>query len=379
MDQTDENVFDFFTNIQVAILSMSTDEQINLLNDCFSALSKVNESDKSFSKQIIPFINSESCILDKDSLDLFKFFVEIYDIDKKNFLLESIQSGGEGEDNQQMVVAPSQKETTPQAVNKNNNIPIVNPPINPITEQAQLVVALGNAGITPDQIVALLNQSLQNQAIALKNQSIIPTMEANDAYFVRNLHRFNLFFSFTSPAALLYFLNSMLQRVATFTVKSTNTVVSGTVGGVELGVRNAIPTVLNAAISTGKMFKDYIPDSLKDTIRGALNPLRSSGITDYASESISGTITEGVFTGIQTGTEETLIVGCILFYIILACMIALFTTLLLQLYKAKNFKAFISLPFGMGAIGFQGGKTKKNRRNKSKGKGKAKKTHKRRK
>jgi len=170
----------------------------------------------------------------------------------------------------------------------------------------------------------------------------------------------------------------MLNRVATYTVKSANTIVSNTVGGVELGVRNVIPGVLNTAISTGKMFKEYIPESVISIIKGAINPIRSSGITDYASESVSGTITEGVFSGIQTGTEETLIVGCILFYIILACVIALLTTLILQLYKAKNFKCFLKLPFGLGAIGFQGGKTKKNK-GKGKGKGKGKKTHKRRK
>ena len=40
MEQQNSDVFSFFTNIQVYILSMKIEEQVELLNDCFLALSK---------------------------------------------------------------------------------------------------------------------------------------------------------------------------------------------------------------------------------------------------------------------------------------------------------------------------------------------------
>ena len=388
MEQQNSDVFSFFTNIQVYILSMKIEEQVELLNDCFLALSKLNKKDpeKKFNKTITKIMSTETCILNKDAIDLFDFFIDIYGIDKSNFLLKSIQRGGMENGEERQVALPQHQDVValPQQqrdVRAEQQI-IVNPPDNIAGQTANLAIALSTAGVPPDQIAGIIKGLIQNQALAIQNQAIIPNMEANDAYFVRNLQRFNIVFSYTAPGAILYYLNSMLNKVATMAISTVGSAASNTVGSLELGVRNTIPAILSAAFSTGRLFKSIIPETVYNIVKTTtVDPIRSTGASDFAGESFSGTRAEEIFSGINEGTEETLLVGCILFYIIICLILNLLGILLIQMYKSKNFGCYVKFP-GLGGIGVfptnRGGKTKKN---KCKGKNNIKKnkTHKRRK
>jgi hypothetical protein len=362
-----QGALDFFSEIERNILNLEDETKISLLNDCFNALTKLNKENNKISITIIDLLSKETCILDKEAIELFKFFIDEFEIDKTNFLYEIIDDikmlkGGIGPHqelvvaNQQPVVAnPQPVVAYPQA---NNQQELIHRPV--VSQEANLVLACVTAGISSDQIYSLINKSLDNDRLKLQTDAIIPKMQEAEASYIRRLHLSNMVFSFSAPAALLYYLNSMLTKITSFTITNVGNIASTTVGGLELGVRNVMPGILNGLFYAGSTIKDYLPDAVKDIVK----VVRSTGVTEYANESVSGTVAEKTFKGFKEGTDETLIVGCILFYIIMVIIISLLTTLILQMYKSKNFKFYIQVP-GFG-IGFMGGKTRKNRnRNKN--------------
>jgi len=368
-----DNPYNIFTNIQFSILNMKMEDKINLLNDCFLVLNDLQKKEPKLRQTINSFIQKESCVLDDDSMKLLKYEFDTFKINSNNFLT-SIQSGGKK-------IKGGAGELVP--VNNQDVVPTpakvieVAPPSQPINGLSTFVSGLPS-GLTPEQTAALLNKYLDvmqttanadnTRALATIKTAetglVIANQEKNNQTFINNLTISSVLFSYTAPAALLYYLNSTLNTVAIGTINLAGSAVSNVSGAAELTVRNAVPTILNGIIVSGRAVKDILPESVTDFLRSMVSTVKSTGVTDYATESVIGTAAqEFTSVGAEVGSE-TIIIGCIVFYIILVLVLSILTSLIVHLQTNRKFKAYIGFP-GVGGIsmGYGGKKTRKTRKN----------------
>ena len=120
-----------------------------------------------------------------------------------------------------------------------------------------------------------------------------------------------------------------------------------------------------------------MPSSVYTFLKTTVSTVRSSGATDYASESYLGEKAKELTSiGVDVGTE-TIIIGCIIFYVASVLILSILTSLITNLQTNRKFKAFIGLP-GVGGIsvGYGGKKTRKNNKKRHHKKNHHKKTNK---
>ena len=139
-------------------------------------------------------------------------------------------------------------------------------------------------------------------------------------------------------------------------------------GAAELTVRNVLPTFLNTAISLGRTTTDYIPTSVYTILQGMVSSVRSSGATEYASDSYLGETTRQITSVGADAGGGTIMVGCIIFYLALVLLLSILTSLIINLQTNKKLKMYIGLPgIGKISLNYDGGKkTRKNRKNRRK-------------
>ena len=411
------SAFDIFTNIQFSILNMKIEDQISLLNDCLTSIDNIQKSDPKIKQVINSFLQKNSCVLDNEAIKLLKYELDTFKINSNNPLVQYIQSGGKktkggADGDEQSLVTTSSSLTNPvnpvinntqnnvvvnPPLQQSNNI-IVTPPLQPVNDVASIISALCVTNLSSEDKVKLLSQVLKNQEItananlaiansyqtnatanlanANANLSMVELEKQNQAV-VNSLIKGSVLFSYTAPAAVVYFLNSTLNTLAVGTINLAGKVTSTVAETAELTVRNAVPSILNNAISVGRTVTDYMPSSVYTFLKTTVSTVRSSGATDYASESYLGEKAKELTSiGVDVGTE-TIIIGCIIFYVASVLILSILTSLITNLQTNRKFKAFIGLP-GVGGIsvGYGGKKTRKNNKKRHHKKNHHKKTNK---
>ena len=389
--------YDIFTNIQLGVLNMDIENKIRLLNDCLTALNNIQKKQPKFKETITTFLNKNSCVLDSNSRELLKYELETFEIVGNEFLIENLQSAGKkrtggapGDENEQSLVTNTNSLTIPSNTTQPAQTTITIPP-QPVSEIASIVSSLSTSTLSDSDKAKLLSQFLQiqqtnanaNLATATASQTsaqtqlLIAETEKNNQLFVNNLIRGSIIFSYTAPAALVYYLNSTLNTVAVGTINLAGKLTSTVAGTAELTVRNAVPTILNTAISLGRTATDYMPTSVYTFLKETVSTVRSTGATGYASESYLSEKTQQLTSVGADVSTETIIIGCIIFYLALVLLLSILTSLIINLQTNKKFKMYIGFP-GIGGIslGYGGKKTRKNRRKRNHKKSHHKKTYK---
>ena len=342
---TSDKTFDILGQIQYKIMAMSVEQQLSLLNDCLNSISQIKSEQPKLMTMINNTFNSGNCVLTKESLNLFREFISTYNIGQLGSLIESSQTGGVGDEDSQLVSANQ----TPQPVslfNQPSKPPTelqqqVNQPINAVAALAQSACNIGN--LTPEaQILFMkaLNTAVEGQvATTNANAAIMAANAANENYF-RRLNFTGTVFSFLAPGALIYYFQSVMDKVAVGTLYAAGNIAADTVGGVELGIRNAIPFAIDAAKSTGRMVKNYIPESVFSLLKSTSQSIPSQ-MTDYAKESVTGTKISQVTSATAETTGEMIFMGCILVYIILVLVLSLLTTLIIKFQQKGKIKLWL--------------------------------------
>lgn len=353
--------FEFLNNLQYQILNMNIEQQIALLNDCLSSIDKIRIANPELMKMINNTLNFNTCIITSESYNLFREFIATYNIGNINFLLENVQKGGVGDENNQLVESSTSnsKPITLFDQNKPTNNKVssqpVEQPVNAVAALAQTAANIGN--LTPEaQILFMkaLNTAVEGQ-VAVTNMNV-----ANENYF-RRLNFTGNVFSFTAPGALIYYFQSVMDKVAVGTLQAAGNIASEAVGGVELGIRNALPFAIQNIRSVGYKAKDYLPTSIYNLMKTTSDALPKE-ISTYATESITGTkIAEVTEVGSEV-TSETIFIGCILVYVILVLVLSLLTSLIIKFQQKGKIKVWLWGGF-TGAEVSLGGKLRKNKRN----------------
>ena len=395
------SVFDIFTNIQFSILNMPIENQISLLNDCLTAINNIQKSEPKFKQTVNSFLQKNACVLDNEAIKLLKYELDTFKINSNNPLVQYIQSGGKkikgGADGDEQSLVTTSNPVNPVINNTQNNV-VVNPPLQPVNDVASIISSLCVTNISPEDKAKLISQILTiNQTSAEANkinaeankinaeankftaqaQLASVDIQKNNDSFVRKVSLSGMFFSYTAPAAVVYFLNSTLNTVAIGTIHLAGSVATTVTETAELTVRNAVPKIINTAISSGKVIKDYIPQNLYSFLQSTVSSVRSTGMAEYATDSYLGQKTaELTAVGTDVGTE-TIILGCLIFYIGLVLILSILTSLITNLQTNRRFKAFIGFP-GVGGIslGYGGKKTRKNNKKRYHRKNNHKKTNK---
>jgi hypothetical protein len=395
------SAFDIFTNLQFSILNMPIENQISLLNDCLTAINNIQKSEPKFKQVINSFLQKNACVLDNESIKLLKYELDTFKINSNNPLVQYIQSGGKktkggADGDEQSLVTTSNSLTNPvnpanPVINNTQNNVVVNPPLQPVNDVASIISSLCVTNLSPEDKAKLISQILTiNQTSAEANkinaeankinaqaQLASVDIQKNNDSFVRKVSLSGMFFSYTAPAAVVYFLNSTLNTVAIGTINLAGSVATTVTETAELTVRNAVPKIINTAISSGKAIKDYIPQNLYSFLQSTVSSVRSTGMAEYATDSYLGQKTaELTAVGTDVGTE-TIILGCLIFYIGLVLILSILTSLITNLQTNRKFKAFIGFP-GVGGIslGYGGKKTRKNNKKRYHRKNNHKKTNK---
>ena len=355
--------YEIFTNIQFAVLNMNIEDKIRLLNDCLTALNNVQEKQPNFKETITTFLDKNSCVLDSDSSRLLKYGLETFGIVGDEFLIENLQSAGKKR-------TGGTRGNREGLTTKNGKI-VEGAPQQPVSD---LAVLASIPDLDPAIRAELLSKILENEGIQRQSELVASNTEfaivqnqAADQSFVHNLTRNSVYFSFTSPAALVYYLKSTLDIVGIGTINLVGKGAATAVGAAELGVRNIIPSVLNAAISAGRTTTNYLslPTSVHTFLQGMVSSVRSTGSTEYTSESYFGERTRQFTSEAADAGEGTIVIGCIISYLALVLLLSLLSAVIINLYTNKRFK--ISF-LGIASIEFSRGgkKTRKNRKNRRK-------------
>jgi hypothetical protein len=377
--------YEIFTNIQFAVLNMNIEDKIRLLNDCLTALNNIQKNQPDFKGTITTFLDKNSCVLDSNSRRLLKYGLETFGIVGDEFLIENLQSagkkrtGGARGDERGLVHSNGEivegKQTTitstQQSVANFANFVLSLEGLD-ITQRTKLMADyLEILKIQEQTNLARANADLPtaNADLARANASAVTSqalaeIELDNQRFIKNLIRGSLTFSFTAPAALVYYLKSTLDIVGVGTINFVGKGVANVVGVAELGVRNVVPAFLNAAISLGRT---TMPESVSSFFQGVGSSLIGETWTEYASESYLGEQTRQLTSVGADAGGGTIMVGCIIFYLALVLLLSILTSLIIKLQTDKTLKMYIGIPGIYGiSLGHGGKKTRKNRKNRRK-------------
>lgn len=332
-----DKTFDILNQIQYNIMAMSVEQQISLLNECLNSISKIKTEQPKLMEMITNTFSNDISLLTKDSLNLFREFISTYNIGSLGVLIENSQKGGFGDEDNQIVEAGkpvslyNQPNQQPVSQQTQQQIQQVNQPINAVAALAQNACNIGS--LTPEaQILFMkaLNTAVEGQ-VAITNVNV-----ANENYF-RRLNFTGTIFSFLSPGALIYYFQSVMDKVAVGTLSAAGNIAASTVGGVELGIRNSIPYAIDNARTYGRLAKSYIPTSIFNILKSTSDMIPKEA-TDYVKESITGSKIAEVTEATTEVTSETIFIGCILVYIILVLILSLLTSLIIKFQQKGKIK-----------------------------------------
>ena len=268
-----DTTFDMLNQIQYNIMAMNVEQQISLLDECLNSISKIKSEQPKLMEMINNTFRGSSCLLTKESLNLFREFISIYNIGSGDFLIENAQKGGIGDEDNQIVESGTpvslynQPQQQPSQLQQQ-----VNQPVNIVAALAQNVCNLGglsaeSQALYMNALITAVEGQVKDQAVITKAQAgVINAQAANENYFRRSNFTGTIF-SFMAPGALMYYFQSVMDKVAVGTLYAAGNVAADTVGGVELGIRNAIPFAIENIRSVGFKAKNYIPTSVYNLMK----------------------------------------------------------------------------------------------------------------
>lgn len=340
-----DKTFDALYQIQYKIMAMSVEQQLSLLNDCLNSISQIKSEQPQLMSMINNTFNSGNCLLTSESLKLFREFITTYNIGTLGSLIENSQSGGIGDElvttNQSEQPTSLFNQPKPQTQPPSEFQQQIDQPINAVAALAQSAANIG--GLTPEaqrMYMEALNAAIKGQVTAINTQAaLVNAQAANDTYF-RRLNFTGTIFSFLAPGALIYYFQSVMDKVAVGTLYAAGNLAADTVGGVELGIRNAIPFAIDTAKNAGRMAKNYLPASVYSLLQSTSQSLPSQ-MTGYAKESVTGTKISEVTGATAEATGEMIFMGCILVYIILVLVLSLLTTLIIKFQQKGKIKLWL--------------------------------------
>mgnify|MGYP001088504421 CR=1 FL=1 len=391
--------------LQYKIMAMDIETQVMLLNETLESISELSKQNPQFKSFVNNLFKNNTCFIDNDSHKLLEFMVSTFEISNTD-MIKRIQSGGAPVDDE---VAPVNNDNAMVLVNNDNAMGPVNndnvmvpgnnanamgPGNNAqfVTQQPDNSLTiigniLNNTHLSAENQAAMIkilgdkvsadNKLIEAQAKGIETQSAILINTTNNAIrndrWDRTFEGLGYAFAFTTPAALMYFLQDCLDKIAVQTVTGAGHAAAGLAGAAELAARNTVPFLINKAVDLGSMTKEYLPDIIKQW--GVF--VRDSSAAGFATDAVGEKIIVGAVSGITEGAESAILFGSIFLYIALTLF---FCILMLTIAKLRKInKIAFRIPFTEIAIQTteKGGRKRKTKRKTKKNKNIRKKTRKR--
>jgi hypothetical protein len=379
--------------LQYKIMAMDIETQVMLLNETLESISELSKQNPQFKSFVNNLFLNNTCYIDNDSHKLLEFMVSTFEISNTD-IIKRIQSGGAPVDDE---VAPVNNDNAMVLVNNDNAMgPVNNDNVMVPGNNANAMGPGNNAQFVtqqPDNSLTIIGNILNNPHMSAENQAAMikilgdkvsadnqlikaqaKGIEAQSAILInttnnaihndrwdRMFETLGYTFAFTSPAALMYFLQDCLDKIAVQTVVGAGNAAAGLAGAAELGARNALPFIINQAAYLGSVGKEYLPDIIKQW--GAM--VRDSSAAGYATDAVGQKIIGDAVSGITGGTESVILFGSILLYIAFTLF---FCILILTIAKLRKInKIAFRIPFTEIAIQTteKGGRKRKTKKKKN--------------
>lgn len=165
------------------------------------------------------------------------------------------------------------------------------------------------------------------------------TIKKQEIYWKRTIDIVGSMFSFGTPLLILIYLNSALDKIALSTLFITGKTIGTVVNVAELGVRNIVPFTVNVLYESGKYLKNYVPDFVK-SIGKNIYLTNSQYVTNGIIEkSINNSTNQ-----ISIITQETIMFGCLLFYLIVSLSLWIIFILILKINNMKKVSFWFGIP-----------------------------------
>lgn len=379
---SDQNIFD---DIQFAILKMDISSMINLLNDCFDGLDKLQKTYPEVQENIRYNLAKNTCVLNNDTLQLMNYVFTAYNINQSNYLIQNIQKGGMPPVGQEIVKKcdPNIEECKASTIISRNtdnitynqqnyvstNVIGTDNPILAIANNSQAIAALGPDGI--NKFLDIAGKYAERDLLIAQTEANIKQSEQR----FKNMIRYGgITFSIGAPGALCYYLQQIVQGTAVNVVNIAGSIAGSTVGNVELIGRNIGPYFVNTLLNAGKLVKDWAPESL--IMLG--KQLKETSVAKYATESVAQQTISAVTTSAISTTTDAIIFANIIIYIVGMILLLLLFCVIYHLYTADKVGFYIGVP-GVTNVAISKDSTKKGGKKTRKNKNinnKKRKTHK---
>ena len=341
-----------FNQIQNEILNMDLDSMVALLNECFISLDKLHEKYPEVLQNTNRIFSKNTCILDKDSINLFNLISQSYGLNTNNYMIQNIQKGGMDNDNEQMIeVGPNQltsrANNTQLQQSSNQQQLLVSPNILGNNAVAILAAAL-QSGLTPEaqlKLIETISKTVEAEtSIKLKSAEIENNIKISDERFKNSLRYSGVIISYSAPGALMYYFKELINNSAISAVSALGTATATVTGSAELLVRNTPSYLVNGFLSAGKTVKEQMGEYFPSFLTTLGKNIQQSGITSMASESISEQVIGSATSGILTTTDSAIMIGCIIIYIGGVIILQLLFYIIFVLYTSEDIGFAVGVP-----------------------------------
>ena len=354
-------------------MAMDPETQVNLLNETLGVISELLKQNPEFKSLVNNLFKNNTCFIDNDTDKLLEFMISTFEISNTD-IIQRIQSGGAPVDDDEVALdnnAMVADNNAMVAVNNENamgpgnNVQVVTQPDNSLTIIGNIFMS---PNLSPENQAALIkilgekvsadNQLIEAKAEGIKAQA---TLLADNAIWDQRFEALMYTFAFTSPAALMYMFQNCLDQIAVQTVSVTGKAAAGLAGGVELGVRNAVPFMIQSSKELGKLGKDYLPTILVELGRW----VSTISAAQYATKAVGEEAINDAVKGVTEGTGSVILFGCILLWIALTLFFCILVLTIVKLRKIN--RVALQIPFAQIAIqtSEKGGRKRKTKKKKN--------------
>ena len=352
-------------------MAMDPETQVNLLNETLGVISELLKQNPEFKSLVNNLFKNNTCFIDNDTDKLLELMISTFKISNTD-IIKRIQSGGAPVDDDEVALDDNDNNAMVQVNNNNanamgpgNNAQVDIPPDNSLTVIGNILLNVNLSAENQAAMIKILGDkvSADNQLIEAKAEGIKAqaTLLADNAIWDQRFEALMYTFAFTSPAALMYMFQNCLDQIAVQTVSVTGKAAAGLAGGVELGVRNAVPFMIQSSKELGKLGKDYLPTILVELGRW----VSTISAAQYATKAVGEEAINDAVKGVTEGTGSVILFGCILLWIALTLFFCILVLTIVKLRKIN--RVALQIPFAQIAIqtSEKGGRKRKTKKKKN--------------